>query len=141
MLGVVENMSGYVCECCGLVTNLFGKGGGEVMALEFGVPFLGRLPVDAQWGGLVEEGKRPRYGTNERMVGEAVDGDGVKQKKGNGGGLDAGGGSDGVKERGATEKGLLVEKYRSCSLFPIFQDIVAKVITRIEDGTAVTVKT
>ncbi|KAL9036858.1 MAG: hypothetical protein Q9214_005953, partial [Letrouitia sp. 1 TL-2023] len=59
VLGVVENMSGYVCECCGVETNLFGKGGGEVMAVEFGVRFLGRVPVDGQWAVLVEEGRRP----------------------------------------------------------------------------------
>ncbi|KAL8932713.1 MAG: hypothetical protein Q9216_006716, partial [Gyalolechia sp. 2 TL-2023] len=63
VLGVVENMSGYVCECCGEETNLFGRGGGEVMAQEFGMAFLGRVPVDGQWGVLVEEGRRPRYGS------------------------------------------------------------------------------
>lgn len=48
VLGVIENMSGYVCECCGEETKLFGKGGGEVMASEFGVEFLGSVPVDGQ---------------------------------------------------------------------------------------------
>lgn len=61
VIGVVENMSGYVCPCCGVVTNLFSKGGGEVMAREFGVGFLGGVPVDPLWGRLVEEGRRPVY--------------------------------------------------------------------------------
>lgn len=65
ILGVVENMSGYVCECCGVETNIFGKGGGESMSAECGVRFLGRVPIDVQWGVLVEEGKRPRYGHNK----------------------------------------------------------------------------
>lgn len=53
-LGVVENMSGYTCPCCGEVSNLFSSGGGEVMAGEMGVRFLGRVPVDVQFGILVE---------------------------------------------------------------------------------------
>lgn len=46
VLGVVENMSGFICPHCGEVTNLFKKGGGERMAKELGVPFLGAIPID-----------------------------------------------------------------------------------------------
>lgn len=46
VIGVVENMSGFVCPECGSVHNLFGTGGGETAAKELGVPFLGRLPID-----------------------------------------------------------------------------------------------
>ena len=46
VLGVVENMSGFACPACGEVTPLFGSGGGERMAREMGVPFLGRVPLD-----------------------------------------------------------------------------------------------
>jgi Mrp family chromosome partitioning ATPase len=46
VLGVVENMSGFVCPACGTVTPVFGSGGGERMAAEMGVPFLGRIPLD-----------------------------------------------------------------------------------------------
>jgi ATP-binding protein involved in chromosome partitioning len=46
ILGVVENMSGFVCPHCGKEVNIFKTGGGEKMAAEFGVPFLGRIPVD-----------------------------------------------------------------------------------------------
>lgn len=48
VLGVVENMSGFVCPHCGEVTDVFGKGGGETMARKFGVPFLGRIPLEPQ---------------------------------------------------------------------------------------------
>ncbi|KAI9889676.1 MAG: cytosolic Fe-S cluster assembly factor cfd1 [Vezdaea aestivalis] len=54
VLGVVENMAGFLCPCCGEVSKLFGEGGGEVLAQEKSVPFLGRLPVDLEWGKLVE---------------------------------------------------------------------------------------
>lgn len=46
VLGVIENMSGFVCPDCGAVHYLFGSGGGEKAANELEVPFLGRLPVD-----------------------------------------------------------------------------------------------
>jgi Mrp family chromosome partitioning ATPase len=46
VLGVVENMSGFVCPHCGKTTDLFKKGGGEKMAEELGVPFLGAVPID-----------------------------------------------------------------------------------------------
>ena len=44
-LGVVENMSSYVCPDCGRESNIFGKGGGEVVAAELNVPFFGHLPI------------------------------------------------------------------------------------------------
>ncbi len=46
ILGVVENMSGFVCPHCGKTTDLFKKGGGEKMSAELGVPFLGSVPID-----------------------------------------------------------------------------------------------
>jgi Mrp family chromosome partitioning ATPase len=45
VLGVVENMSGFVCPGCGLLTDVFGAGAGERMAASMGVPFLGRVPI------------------------------------------------------------------------------------------------
>jgi ATP-binding protein involved in chromosome partitioning len=47
VLGVVENMSGFVCPHCHEVTNVFGSGGGERLASELQIPFLGRVPLDA----------------------------------------------------------------------------------------------
>ena len=44
-LGIIENMSGFVCPHCGEETAVFSTGGGEQMAVEMGVPFLGRLPL------------------------------------------------------------------------------------------------
>jgi len=45
VLGVVENMSYHICSGCGARAELFGHGGGERMAQEFGVPFLGEIPL------------------------------------------------------------------------------------------------
>jgi ATP-binding protein involved in chromosome partitioning len=46
ILGVVENMSTHVCSNCGHEEHIFGQGGGERMAAEYSVPFLGSLPLD-----------------------------------------------------------------------------------------------
>ncbi len=46
VLGVVENMSGYVCPCCGEHTAVFRSGGGKLMADDMQVPFLGSIPID-----------------------------------------------------------------------------------------------
>jgi len=47
-LGVIENMSGFVCPHCGEPIDLFKKGGGKKAAEELDVPFLGGVPVDPQ---------------------------------------------------------------------------------------------
>jgi ATP-binding protein involved in chromosome partitioning len=46
VLGVVENMSVYVCGACGHVEHVFGSGGGARMAAQYGVQLLGELPLD-----------------------------------------------------------------------------------------------
>ncbi|KAF8640761.1 hypothetical protein AX17_000411 [Amanita inopinata Kibby_2008] len=46
VVGLIENMSGYVCPCCGEVSNVFSTGGGQDLAQKEGIPFLGSLPVD-----------------------------------------------------------------------------------------------
>jgi ATP-binding protein involved in chromosome partitioning len=48
VLGVLENMSGFVCPKCGERTDIFKAGGGENMATAMNVPFLGRIPIDPQ---------------------------------------------------------------------------------------------
>jgi ATP-binding protein involved in chromosome partitioning len=45
VLGVIENMSFHVCAGCGARAEIFGHGGGERMARQFGVPFLGAIPL------------------------------------------------------------------------------------------------
>jgi ATP-binding protein involved in chromosome partitioning len=48
VIGIVENMSGYVCGHCGALDPVFGEGGGAALAARFGVPLLAQIPlVDA----------------------------------------------------------------------------------------------
>ena len=46
VLGIVENMAVHVCGNCGHAEHLFGQGGGQAMAAQYGVPLLGSLPLD-----------------------------------------------------------------------------------------------
>jgi ATP-binding protein involved in chromosome partitioning len=46
VLGVVENMSLHICSQCGHAEHIFGEGGGERLAKEYGIDLLGSLPLD-----------------------------------------------------------------------------------------------
>lgn len=48
VVGIIENMSGMICPHCGKKIDLFKEGGGEKAAIELGVPFLGKIPIDPQ---------------------------------------------------------------------------------------------
>jgi len=56
IIGVVENMSGYVCPTCGNKIDIFQSGGGKKMAEETGVPFLGSIPIDPKVGADSDRG-------------------------------------------------------------------------------------
>jgi len=55
ILGLIENMSGYVCPHCAECTRLFSEGGGEALAAECNIPFLVRLPLDPSLSGRLIE--------------------------------------------------------------------------------------
>ena len=57
-LGVVENMSGFVCPSCATCTTIFGKGGGAQLAAQYGIPFLGAIPIDPMISMLQDLGRR-----------------------------------------------------------------------------------
>ncbi len=46
IIGIIENMSGFVCPHCGEITNIFKSGGGEATAKEMNIQFLGRVPIE-----------------------------------------------------------------------------------------------
>jgi len=56
VLGIVENMSGYRCPKCNECTNIFSKGGGELLAQHAQVPFLGAVPIDTDLARCAEKG-------------------------------------------------------------------------------------
>jgi ATP-binding protein involved in chromosome partitioning len=57
ILGVVENMSGFVCPDCGRIVNIFRRGGGEKLAQSLDVPFLGEIPLDAKLSDSADNGR------------------------------------------------------------------------------------
>ena len=59
VLGVVENMSGYVCPHCAECTNIFSSQGGRLLAEHSGVPFLGAIPIDPALCAAEETGVDP----------------------------------------------------------------------------------
>ena len=56
IVGIVENMSGFICPVCGARTDLFGRGGGERLAQETTVPFLGGIPIEPAIVGCGDSG-------------------------------------------------------------------------------------
>jgi Mrp family chromosome partitioning ATPase len=56
-IGVIENMSGFICPNCGERIDIFKTGGGKRIASEMDVEFMGRIPYDEQVMSLSDEGK------------------------------------------------------------------------------------
>jgi ATP-binding protein involved in chromosome partitioning len=56
VIGIIENMSGFVCPHCGEETPIFKKGGGEKAAKNLGVPFLGRIPFEPALVEMADKG-------------------------------------------------------------------------------------
>src|SRR5690606_12789497 len=56
IIGVIENMSTFVCPCCGEATPIFGEGGGRELAEELGVPLLGQIPLTMEARTLGDRG-------------------------------------------------------------------------------------
>lgn len=56
ILGIVENMSFFVCSHCGEKTEIFSRGGARKTALELGVPFLGEIPLETELRATSDEG-------------------------------------------------------------------------------------
>ena len=61
ILGVVENMSGFTCPSCGTSTPVFRIEGGQRMAKDLKIPFLGALPIDPEVGTSGDAGQPKLY--------------------------------------------------------------------------------
>ncbi|MET1756855.1 Mrp/NBP35 family ATP-binding protein [Novosphingobium sp. RD2P27] len=66
VIGLVENMAGYVCPHCGETSDPFGIGGAQAAAEERGCPFLGRIPLDISIRRESDEGVPPAAGDGPR---------------------------------------------------------------------------
>jgi len=99
VLGLIENMSGYVCPCCGEISNVFSTGGGEEMARREGLRFLGSLPVDTELVSLLDAAEAEHPESTEKL------GDG-----------------------GSARSFQLLERYQQTPTAPLFKGIVDKVV-------------
>ena len=59
LIGIIENMSVFICPCCGKVQHIFGEGGAKRMGETYGVPLLGELPLSAE---ICRRGRQARQG-------------------------------------------------------------------------------
>ncbi|GJQ73448.1 hypothetical protein Trydic_g13808 [Trypoxylus dichotomus] len=65
IIGIVENLSGFVCPTCSECTNIFSTGGGKALAELTNVPFLGTLPIDPKFGLLLGKACVKEYPDSE----------------------------------------------------------------------------
>lgn len=72
IIGVVENMSGFVCPCCGTETKVFAGKSGETLAQEIDVPFLGSIPLDPAVSAASDRGVPPNIAAPESRQAEAI---------------------------------------------------------------------
>ncbi|GAA6056902.1 hypothetical protein JCM3770_001317 [Rhodotorula araucariae] len=121
LLGLVENMSGYVCPHCGDVVGVFGQGGAEdfcrreeerkdsaVEGEGGGCRFLGRIPIDRELVALLDDVAAT-------------------------GAVEAGGGDSGGA--GAGQKQTLVQRYQGIPSFPIVQKLAQRVRELVDEQT------
>lgn len=72
LLGLVENMAGYVCVACGALGALFEGPGGERTAGEQGIPFLGRVPFDPRLAASTDRGRPFVLEHGDSLAGRAL---------------------------------------------------------------------
>jgi Mrp family chromosome partitioning ATPase len=73
VLGIIENMSGFVCPHCNQKTDIFSGDGGRQMAEDFDVPFLGGIPIDPSMVSAADGGKPFIYYNKKSHAAQALD--------------------------------------------------------------------
>jgi ATP-binding protein involved in chromosome partitioning len=71
VIGIVENMSTHICSNCGHEEHIFGAGGGQRMAEQYGVPLLGELPLDIRIREQTDSGRPTVVAEPESKLGRA----------------------------------------------------------------------
>jgi ATP-binding protein involved in chromosome partitioning len=72
ILGIIENMAGFVCPHCNEKTDIFKGDGGRQMAKDFDVPFLGSIPIDPNMVAAADIGKPFIRYTNQSRTSDAL---------------------------------------------------------------------
>lgn len=64
ILGIVENMAGFICPHCSDCTDIFLRGGGKSLSISLNLPFLGEIPIDPKFVELIETQTIQENGTS-----------------------------------------------------------------------------
>lgn len=150
VVGLIENMSGYVCPHCAECTNVWGKGGGQALAEREGIRFLGRIPIDPGLVRVLDDAKDEAVALAKGA--SAGDEGAVKKVQAATGSTSAAtNGVDvteslpatstpetAVAKESATPAGTLLsrtlmQRYRDSQTFPIFAEIATKAIEGVEE--------
>ncbi len=117
-------MAGYVCPCCGEISDIFSKGGGEKMAKEEGVGFLGRVPIDTKLVELLDAVAKGAIKT-EGLEEVQIDAEKAVEK----------GAEDGqaAKEMDAKVQAFpLLDRYMETASSKIWRDITTDIVAQIQ---------
>jgi hypothetical protein len=132
VIGLIENMSGYVCPCCGEISNVFSTGGGESMAQRENLTFLGALPVDTELVKLLDHGPAVQEAGEKNgekdTIQETALGEGSNQIIG---GATTNGTGAGTTES-STSSFPLLERYKKTPTYALFKPMAEKVIEALK---------
>ncbi|MFW9930501.1 MAG: Mrp/NBP35 family ATP-binding protein [Candidatus Thorarchaeota archaeon] len=73
IIGIIENMSGFFCPKCHEIYNILGAGGGESLAEEYKIPFLGKIPIDPLIAKSSDSGKSFLLENEDNICSKAFD--------------------------------------------------------------------
>lgn len=68
VIGIIENMSSYVCENCGNTEHIFGSHGGQALAESYKIPLLGQIPLNSKIRFDLDEGKPTLSQNNDNFI-------------------------------------------------------------------------
>lgn len=105
LIGLIENMSGYICPHCTECTNVWGKGGGEALANREGIEFLGRIPIDPKLVRVLDDAKEDVRKSQSASIDE----------------------EQSTTTQGTVLSRTILERYKDSDTFAIFQTITQRV--------------
>lgn len=131
LIGLVENMSGYICPHCAECTNVWGKGGGEALAQREGIEFLGRIPIDPKLVRVLDDAKE-----DEKQHVADVAPPAPSATAATGAEATHAIAAASTTPAGTTLSRTVLERYKDSDTFPIFQAITQRVADIVDPPTA-----
>ncbi|KIS68392.1 uncharacterized protein UMAG_03486 [Mycosarcoma maydis] len=136
VLGLIENMSGYICPHCNDCTNVWGKGGGEALAKREGLRFLGRIPIDPGLVRVLDDAKDDAHvelqkqlhqtSLNDNVL-KAIDQPLTPHSQSAAAQLPNSGDTESLTPAGTMLSRTTIQRYKNSLTFPIFQEITDQI--------------